>query len=338
MSLYLGVDAGGTRSTALVVDGSGVLRGRADGRAANYQNIGAAAAREVLRQLVAEALTAAQATPRDLSHACYGIAGADRPKDFAAIEHQLPAVPAAVPRSLVNDTMLVLRAGTPDGVGMALVSGTGTNALGRDARGKVARVGGFCPELGDFGSAPDLGREALRLAMRGHDGRGRPTRLYEDLCATLGVDPLEDVIDAWMSGDPRANDFGSFAPLVFAAAAQGDVVARDLLTRAGSELALCVRVLAQELFAGGEPFTVVLGGSVLQRGADPTVLHTLAAELAQTHPRARVVRLAVEPAVGAVLLASDLDRSRSAGQQAELAAGLAAAFGPSFAEPVAVDP
>lgn len=307
MGLLLGVDAGGTRTTAWVADETGEVRGRAEGGPANYQCIGAAAARASLREVVDDALTEAAARAEQLSWAGYGIAGADRPRDFDAIQEQLPAAPARDRRTLVNDSHLALRAGTAAGVGVALVSGTGTNAIGRGPDGTIVHVGGYGFELGDFGSASDLGREALRAAMRGREGRGPPTALYEQLCQALDVDPLEDVIDRWMAGDGQQRDLGRLAPLVFEAARQGDAVARSLLARVGEELALSARLLLAQLFPSESAVTVVLGGSVLQRGrkTDPSILRTVAHELSGAPHQVQLVCLAAEPVVGALLLAHD---------------------------------
>ena len=325
--VWLALDVGGTRSTALVVREDGTVAGRADGGAGNYQAIGHEDARRTFERVLAEALEQAEIAPAAVGWAGYGIAGADRPKDFAAIEALLPA--AITPHTLVNDTQLVLHAGTPDGVGVALVSGTGTNAVGRNGAGRVARVGGLAPELGDFGSAADLGREALRLAMRGHDGRGQPTLLYDRLCAVLDLDALEDIIDLWIAGDGRASRYGTLAPLVFEAAAEGDGVARGLLERAGREAGLCARLLIERLFEPGESVSVVLGGSVLQRGADPTLIQTIARELAAVGDHIEVRRLLVEPVVGGALLARE---SAQAGDQAGFRKRLSEALGTPLSE------
>ncbi len=311
MALYLGIDAGGTRSSAMIADDAGTVVARADGGPANYQTIGAERARAALADVAERALDAAGATFEQLAWAGYGIAGADRPKDFEAIRRQLPPIPMEPRRTLVNDSHLVLRAGAPAGVGVALVSGTGTNAIGRTTDGRVENVGGVGFELGDFGSAGDLGREAMRRAMRGEDGRGPQTSLYGKICSTLGVEPLIDVIDLWMNDDPRA-ELGRLAPLVFDAAAEGDRVARSLLEEAGEEIALAAKVLVERLFLDADTVTVVLGGSVLQRGVDPTLTIAVARGLKKAKPGARVVRLEVEPVVGAVLLAMDREHEGSA--------------------------
>jgi N-acetylglucosamine kinase-like BadF-type ATPase len=49
--------------------------------------------------------------------------------------------------------------------GILLLAGTGSMALGRDARGQWARAGGLGPLLGDEGSAFSIGRQWLRATI-----------------------------------------------------------------------------------------------------------------------------------------------------------------------------
>src|SRR5881296_3790023 len=60
--------------------------------------------------------------------------------------------------------------------GVLLLAGTGSMALGRDARGRWARAGGWGPLLGDEGSAFWIGREWLRATM-GVTGFARARRI-----------------------------------------------------------------------------------------------------------------------------------------------------------------
>lgn len=62
------------------------------------------------------------------------------------------------------------RAGAP--MGVYLVAGTGSIALGRDDRGRLARAGGLGPRTGDEGSGFWLGREFLKR-VKGNAGAHR---------------------------------------------------------------------------------------------------------------------------------------------------------------------
>ena len=59
-----------------------------------------------------------------------------------------------------------------DAMGVALISGTGSFAFGRNAGGDTARVGGWGFRFGDEGSGYALAVAGLRAACRWADGRG----------------------------------------------------------------------------------------------------------------------------------------------------------------------
>src|SRR5208283_1810822 len=58
-----------------------------------------------------------------------------------------------------TDLELTLEA-TGEGPAIVLIAGTGSAAVGRDAQGQIARIGGHGPLLGDEGSSFDVGRRA----------------------------------------------------------------------------------------------------------------------------------------------------------------------------------
>jgi glucosamine kinase len=80
---------------------------------------------------------------------------------------------------VVDDTEAALMAAFGGGPGIVVISGTGSNAFGRDAAGRAARVGGYGFLLGDEGSAYWIASEALRAALRSHDGTGPKTPQLE---------------------------------------------------------------------------------------------------------------------------------------------------------------
>jgi glucosamine kinase len=125
--------------------------------------------------------------------------------------------------------------------GILLLAGTGSLALGRDARGRWARAGGWGPLLGDEGSAFWLGREWLRSTMDA-TGFARARRL-------LG------------SADPVAR-IAALAPEVLRRARKGSRPARLIVARCQEALAdLLVRV-AQDLRLGSPVIVSWSGGLI----------------------------------------------------------------------------
>ena len=121
----------------------------------------------------------------------------------------------------------------------------------------------------------------------------------------LGVDDLLDIADWFFPDSPRAFHQASLAPLVFDAAADGDLVAQDILLRAGAELGLCARLTAERLFAEDDELGLVMGGSLLQRGRVPIMREAIVAAVRARFPRTAPTVLSVEPVCGGVLLAMD---------------------------------
>ena len=208
--------------------------------------------------------------------------------------------------TLVNDTSLVLRAGTTDGVGVAVVSGTGSNCVGRGPDGQEARIGGFGHGFGDDGSAEDIGREGARAAFRAEDGRGEPTELATLLVERFELSHLYELVDHFlMDAGGERTTMGALAPLVFEAAQRGDGVCQSILEDAGEALGHAAVVVAQRLFREGDELPLVLGGSVWQRGQGETMRSAFIERVQQVFQRARISTLAGPPVLGAALLAMD---------------------------------
>src|SRR5438876_10578758 len=118
--------------------------------------------------------------------------------------------------------------------GVLVLSGTGSIALGRDARGRWARAGGLGPLLGDEGSAFWIGREWLRATA---DERAR--RRF-----ATAPQPVSAV--------------AALAPRVVARARRGHRVAGRIVSAAQAHLAAPAAAVARALRL---PPPVVVGGA-----------------------------------------------------------------------------
>ncbi len=317
-SLVLGMDGGGTKTECVVVDLDAGAVSRVLGGPSNYQSIGIGQARTVWDDLISRALTPLDASRSDILAAGLGVAGYDRPLDEGRIRDAFETLLPQTPMDLMNDAYLALRAGTADGIGVTVVSGTGCNAMGMNHKMERFRVGGLGPEFGDLGSADDIGVEALRRAFRSQDGREPPTLLADMIIQELGLNRLDDLVEFLLfdnrppepSPDSASGPFqfrsGLLAPLVFEAACRGDATAADILIWAGRELAMSGVAVCRHLFQPEDSFPLVLGGSVLQKGRSPILRDTLISSVQAAFPNVRPVVLQARPVAGAVLYAVDL--------------------------------
>lgn len=263
-ALYLGIDGGGTATRAVVVDASGGVCGRGTAGGANQEVIGLDAAVEAVRTAAHAALAEAGAAS-PVSAAWIGLAGVDTPADAQGFRPSL--APLAGDLRITNDAELLLGA-LPHGAGLALIAGTGSVVLGRNARGRTARAGGWGHIFGDEGSGYALGVAALRSVARAADGRGEPTTLTPAVFRALDVAAPSAII-ARVHQNWDKPTIARLASLVVATAEAGDGVARALLWQAASDLAeqahAVMRALVLEAPEGADqaPIPLALGGGLL---------------------------------------------------------------------------
>lgn len=209
-------------------------------------------------------------TPSRVVAAYYGMAGADRPTDFAYIHSFLAPINPAPRWEVENDATVALLAATRRRLGVVAVCGTGFNCLAFTPEGTRVQAGGLGYIFGDFAGAGQIGAEVIRAATRAHDGRGPATVLLTLLREQLRVEDPSDLAAMMYPGAARPLHPAQLAPLAFQAAAQGDAVALQLLERSGEEMGLAARVTIARAGLDALPrIPVVLAGALLQ--GDPTV-------------------------------------------------------------------
>ncbi len=299
--LYLGVDGGGSHTVALLADGAGRPVGRGRGGPANLHAVGEQAAKSALRAAIDGALAGAGRPRPAVAAACLGLAGVGRAperelfRSWAAREGLAGRVLVAV------DCDLVLAAGTPQGWGLALIAGTGSIAWGRGQGGAPARSGGWGHLLGDEGSGYALGLAALQAVARAADGRGPQTRLTSAILGQWQLAGPEELIRRVYGSPAPRPEIAALAPLVEAAAAEGDAVAREIAWAAGEALGLLLDAAARRLGLGAAAVPCALAGGLLVHGqlVARRALEAAAALGWRLEPVARVE----EPALGALRLA-----------------------------------
>ena len=297
-SLYLGIDGGGSKTVAVVVDAAGNERGRAVTGGANYSAIGLAQALDRIRAAVEEAARRAGAAV-PLSAAWIGLAGVDRPADLAALHPLLQSLACTV--RLTNDAELALAA-LDGGVGVAAIAGTGSIAFGRDAHGATARAGGWGHILGDEGSGYDIGRRALQAAARAADGRGATTSLLPAILDHWRLDRPSDLIGKVYAAPEKA-EIARLSALVFAAARTGDGTAQAIVREAAGEIALAVQAVSEALDFGERPLPLALAGGLMIHAAD---FRAMVARRIRRRRQVGAVAVVEDPALSAARAAARL--------------------------------
>jgi N-acetylglucosamine kinase-like BadF-type ATPase len=204
----LGIDAGATKTVCYLAgeDGAVVAESRPGG--ANFQVAGGRGAEKTFQAVMDDILTRHRVLPDTIY---VGMAGADREGEGQIVRGILRRIGGKARTLVVNDALPALGAGVGDAPGIVLISGTGSIAYGRSARGVAARAGGWGHLLGNEGSGYWIGLEALRAVACAADGRGPSTRPTSRLLAHFGVSQPSDLIRAarglrsprWPPSPPR---------------------------------------------------------------------------------------------------------------------------------------
>jgi N-acetylglucosamine kinase-like BadF-type ATPase len=257
-NLYVGIDAGGTRTRLVLADAEGALLGTTEAGPGNYQVIGP----EGLSQLIHELLE--EIAPGELPEAlCAGVAGAGRFPEREQLRSALERKGLARTIRVVTDARAALEGAHRGEPGVVCIAGTGSIVIGRNAEGHEARAGGWGPTLGDEGSAHSLVMQAIRSVLRAVDGSGPDTSLRADLLPALGLGDWQEIIQAIYGGDFTRDRIAEACPVVFTAARNKDDVALRVLQKGLSNLGAQIGAVARRLHLAS-PVTVACAGGVFE--------------------------------------------------------------------------
>jgi N-acetylglucosamine kinase-like BadF-type ATPase len=167
---------------------------------------------------------------------------------------------------VVGDEVVALDAAFQGGPGILQIAGTGSNCIGRTASGERESAGGYSSTLGDEGSGYWIGLHAIRQALHAYDRnhRGEPNIILDRVAAQWGTTTLEELVN--LGNAIPGPDFSALAPIISAAAEEGDEVANRVLLQAAADLAefiLLVRHKLRQNHGLTEEVPTAFTGSVL---------------------------------------------------------------------------
>ena len=300
MNVVLGIDGGGTRTRASIIEGERVLA-HAESGSIKRLRVGAKASEANLRALLKEVY--AQAGVSGVSAASVGVASASMP----GVKEWILAVfqDFEVERSeVVGDEVIALDAAFHGGPGILQIAGTGSNTVGRAPDGSRESAGGWSSRLGDEGSGYWIGVNSVRRALHAHD-REQPTQILRKVGEIWGTPNLADLIN--LGDSTPGPDFAALAPAISELALAGDPVAVGVLQRASADLVEFVLLVRAKLrrkhnIEGEVP--VAWTGGVIEHM--PLVREAFFAGLHAAAPQMPVGREAVVSLDGAVWRAKRL--------------------------------
>jgi len=312
---YLGIEAGGTRTVALLEDGGGQYSAQRESGPANLRLLDDGQLARHFRG-IARTLPAPDAL-------AIGMAGArteaDRERIRRAAAKAWPGVPCHATNDLETALMAADEIGSRPAGGhgtaettqdtrrnpqhalprVLVLSGTGSCCFGRHPNGMTVKFGGWGHVLGDKGSGFEIGLRTLKAVLYYFDRDGEWSLLGRRLLRALQLNEPNDLI-GWAQSASKA-DIAALAIEVFQAWAQRDRIASDILEGAAESLARDAADCARRLVGSRAPVQFVFAGSVLLK--QPRFAKKVERKLKRLRRRAIVSPLRRASVSGAVALA-----------------------------------
>jgi glucosamine kinase len=259
MRIYLGLDGGGTKTAALVVDENGVELGVGVGGPGNIANNDDSLLRRSVRTAVRQALEAANLQDAtEFAAVSAAVAGYSAPHRlegfFALIRSELRALDYRI----YPDYVAAYWGATHGEPGIVVIAGTGAVAYGRNVEGQDRKEDGLGFLLGDRGSGFNLGLRVLRYTLEQMQG-GTLDRLASAVLEHTGAQSENEIVQ-WLYGEFSPPRVASLSPVVGALAEIGDEAARWQVAEMARRLRHSVRQVRHALWLPRDVPVYPIGG------------------------------------------------------------------------------
>jgi glucosamine kinase len=298
MRYVLGLDGGGTKTECVLMEESRRVVASSRGGPSNPMRVGFGGALASVCEAARVAIATAKVSGDAVVSLCAGLAGTAYPESARKMRLLLEGeFPGKLVR-ICTDMDLTLEA-VGAGAAIVLIAGTGSAAVGRDARGTTARVGGHGYLLGDEGSAYHVGQRAVLDALRHSERTGADSPMGKAILSEIGATNWADLQSRVYAAPDDV--FPRLFPTMLQAAESADATARSLLDDCAAALGELVDDLVERLQLQSQTFLLAKTGGMLGRSAwfDERLDHYLR----KVAPHAQFSDLQLSPAEAAAHLA-----------------------------------
>ncbi len=210
MKLYLGIDGGGTKTTAAVSDENGRILLKKTGKTINFFSVGMDRARENLDALLCA--VCGELGETQFEAAFIGCSALDGEADNETVQKLCSSVNAKKIR-MHSDVYIALHSLEDGECPCVAICGTGSMATGLDLHGNTVVVGGWGHILGDEGSAYSIALHAFSRCCELCDEE-KETLLLKKAQSFFGVDSFRQAIDRIYAEDTSKDVIAAFASTV----------------------------------------------------------------------------------------------------------------------------
>lgn len=296
MKYYLGIDGGGTRTTAAVSDENGNIICKATGKTINFYSVGMESSRNNLAELMSRVYGEIGNTV--FESAFVGCSALDNKAENDVTEALCGGIINSKKTEMNSDAYVALFSGDSRVSRCVVICGTGSMVIGIDSRGKTAVKGGWGHVIGDGGSAYSIAVNALSEAVYLFDENRFNEPLVKSASEFFKTDDLRKIIDTVYSENTTKDIIADFARSVAALCAQGDEKALKILTDECKKLVRTVSSLVDEI---EDCRVIYLYGGVFQHNEIFRDMFTKL--IGEKYPTVKTELLTVTPEEGALKIA-----------------------------------
>lgn len=296
--VILGIDGGGTKTHAVLVDLDGNIVASAANGGANWERTGIAATQISLMEIVDRVLESAGMTSKEIVAATFALAGIDWESDKELFNPTANALGLSSNTSFINDSIAALFAGNPSGIGCVSIAGTGGKTSGRSSTTTLQTMG---MDLGEGGGAGQLVSLALDYVARIHHGIECPSKLSQLVLQETGFTDESLFFKAVARDGLRLTE--DLAPKIFDLASEGDVGSISIVNTVASQHANDVSAMINKVGLSGNQIQVIRAGGLHTAGCN-TFDDTFEKALKSKHSGAITQILDISPVYGAVVHAA----------------------------------
>ena len=243
MKYYLGIDGGGTRTTAAVSDENGNIRFKAVGKSINFYSVGMEKARENLKNVINDIYK--NIGEIEFDSAFIGCSALDNEASNETITALCDGVIRAKKIGMNSDVFVALASSGEDKCRIVAICGTGSIVTGIDENCNIKTKGGWGHIFGDEGSAYSIAVNALKASAMLYD-EGNITPLVKKAEEFFGVEDLRAAIDKIYSPETTKDILAGFSTKV-GEIAEGDFVAKTVIINEAHFFSKTVLALLNEM-------------------------------------------------------------------------------------------
>jgi N-acetylmuramic acid 6-phosphate etherase len=288
----LGVEGGGTKTAWILVERSGDELNILDQGKLPSSNFRLATP-DRLRAIFSE-------LPKQIDRAGVFLAGCGTAEDRHSLSNLCAEIWPGAKILTGSDRDSGLAAALGHGDGIVVNAGSGSSVTGR--RGdRIENAGGWGHILGDTGGGYFISIRALRLILREYDLHRGEVQLTAKILHARSLNNLDELVRWAQTADKM--EIATLAPVVFEAAASGDVRVMEIIEEGALVLCEYTEAVASRLHLLA-PKVMLLGG-LFHR--DSIYTHAFRRRLKKNLPDARVATAERAPELGAAWLAAEMD-------------------------------